>query len=80
MSNIERIIIAAIILLIGGFIWVDIRESTLDKRHPCLQSHVETQYEAPVGVVVGGGKYGGGVSIPIENLKPKQVTVCDIRS
>jgi len=47
-------------------------------KHPCIISHFETQYEAPIGMVVGGSKYGGGVSIPMGNMKPVQVEVCDL--
>lgn len=47
--------------------------------HPCLESHVETQYKQPMSVVVGGGKNGGGIGVPIGNIRAVQVTVCDKR-
>jgi len=43
----------------------------------CVKSHTETQYKSPPSVVVGGGKYGGGIALPLGNAKPVQVEVCD---
>lgn len=45
--------------------------------HTCVAFHKETQYQLPPGVVVGGGKSSGGVSIPLGNMRPVNVTVCD---
>ncbi len=76
MDRTEKIVVSLIgiiifVIIVGSIIWY--------KNHPCIQSHMETQYEAPISVVVGGGKYGGGIGIPIGNIKPVQVEVCDVR-
>lgn len=45
--------------------------------YKCISSHTEIQYQMPPGMVMGGGKDGGGVSIPLGNARPINVTVCD---
>lgn len=62
--------IALVVFYIGGSIYLALT-------HHCVASHDEVQYEMPPGVVVGGSKYGGGVSIPVGNARPVNVTVCD---
>ena len=43
----------------------------------CIKSHTEKQMVMPTGIVVGGSRYGGGVSIPIGNEREVEVEVCD---
>ncbi len=43
----------------------------------CLNGHTETQWEMPVGVVVGKTEYFGGISVPVGNAKQVEVFVCD---
>lgn len=43
----------------------------------CVRSHSEIQWEAPPSMVVGGGKYGGGIALPMGNMRQVQVEVCD---
>lgn len=45
--------------------------------HKCLVSHEEIQYQAPISTVVGGGSNGGGMAIPLGNIRPIKVMVCD---
>lgn len=44
---------------------------------PCKRSHVEKQYKTPLSVVVGGGEHGGGIAVPIGNIREVEVVVCD---
>lgn len=80
MSRIETIIIVIIVAILGFLIGIPVYEHFYNKKHPCIQSHTEIQYKAPASVVVGNGKYGGGVAIPIGNMKPVSVEVCDLRA
>ena len=64
-----------IVICVGAIVSVPIYE----KIYPCRQGHTEIQYQAPVSVVVGGSKYGGGIGIPMGNMTPMSVEVCDKR-
>lgn len=78
MENIFPWVVGIIIAaLFGWILWGLGSEAYYSMTHHCVKSHEETQYEAPPSVVVGGGKYGGGVAVPVGNLKPVQVSVCD---
>lgn len=73
--NRENIFITiGVIILVVFIIW----QIKYNKEHPCISYHTETQYEQPLSVVAGGSKYGGGIAIPMGNIKPVQVEVCDI--
>ena len=58
-------------LLLGLFI-----TAILNPRE-CISSHVETQYRQPMSMVVGQSKDFGGVAVPLGNMKPVEVEVCD---
>lgn len=76
METREKIIVGVgIILFVGVFYYA----VAWEKNHPCIQSHKELQYQQPLGLVVGGSKYGGGISVPMGNIKPVEVEVCDLR-
>jgi hypothetical protein len=69
-----------VVFLIAGFVFGSIFQlARWYENHPCKLSHIETQYEQPPTMVVGGGKNGGGFGVPLGNIKPVQVTVCDER-
>lgn len=65
------------LILIGAVLIIGWGIYSYHLAHPCIKSHTETQYEAPPSVVVGGSKYGGGIAVPIGNITPVQVIVCD---
>lgn len=66
-----KYIVISIIGIISGLIY-------FYATHECVQSHVETQYQQPVTMNTGGGKDGGSsLNIPLGNIKPVQVEVCD---
>lgn len=44
-----------------------------ESHNPCIKSHQEIQYKPPMQVV------SGGISIPLGNVEPVSVTVCDLR-
>ncbi len=74
-TTIEIIIITVVLMALGLLGYQYIYEAT----HACIRSHFETQYIAPPSVVVGGSRYGGGVALPVGNLRPVNVEVCDER-
>ena len=43
----------------------------------CTGYHTETQIEMPLGVVVGGSQYGGGISVPLGNARQVEKQVCN---
>jgi len=64
------IVILAVVLIAGIFTYVLSRE--------CEYGHIETQWDMPSSMVVGGGNNGfGGVAIPVGNAKQVEVFVCD---
>ena len=75
MDSLEKILLSFLALIIFSFIGITIYQGTRE----CLSGHYETQYEAPISIVVGGNSKGnfGGVGIPVGNIKPVEVFVCD---
>ena len=43
----------------------------------CIKSHEQKYLQAPMTINVGGGKYGGGVGVPLGGIEEKTRTVCD---
>lgn len=50
--------------------------SNAHKGEHCARSHQEMVYQPPIYVNVGGGKYGGGIAVPVGGGM-HQTTVCD---
>lgn len=66
----KYIVISLIAITIGGIIWWNMNME-------CISSHEEQSVELPPTMNVGGGKYGGGIGIPLGNGKIVTKTVCD---
>lgn len=69
------IIITVVVLSLSG--WGIYSLVTLGTSYECIKSHTEKQFEQPMSINTGGGKYGGGVNIPLGNIRQVDVTVCD---
>lgn len=76
--------IGAVVLVLGGG-WFFLRgnsqdakdQAWLEANKTCLSSHGEQYIERSPSVVVGVGKYGGGVAVPIGDDAIKTRTICD---
>ena len=67
----KEIIIGIIIILgIGSIVW-------FFSGWECTSYRTETQIEMPMGIVVGGSKYGGGISVPMGNARQVEKQVCN---
>lgn len=47
------------------------------KHYTCIHTHPEQFVDQPPGIVVGGTKYGGGVSVPMGPGHVYTEQVCD---
>lgn len=64
------VILVAFIGIVAGLVW---KGATTE----CKSSHMETQYKQPASVVVGQSKDFGGIAVPMGNMRPVEVEVCD---
>lgn len=74
MSNLEKIIITTILLIIASLLGIQIYYES----RGCRYGHIEKQIKMPVGVVVGATESWGGVSVPVGNGKIVDEFVCDV--
>lgn len=71
-------IVLGIVFIFALLQWTGVWQYIKDfSNRVCIKSHEEQYLQAPMSVNVGGGKYGGGIGIPLGDVEVKIRTVCD---
>lgn len=65
-----KYVVIGFALLVAGIVY-------LISGYECVAGHNETQYQPPPTINVSMGEGQGSIGVPVGNIKPVEVWVCD---